>query len=272
MGSGTPLTSAILSGGTAFLEVAVDGETLSPRQQFMAVPYALRAATAEQTGAVEAAVLEQFFDESNTDGKGLDNGSFSEGTADVDNDGLRNFADPDNDNDGLDDSEELAAGSDPNLISPTIAGFTPSVSNGFTSSPITVTGTNFEAGMSVSFGTDTPAPSNLTSTSFDIVISPQLPGSASVVVTRTNLETASTTYPFVYLTPAISSFDPPTSDGFTSSPITVHGTDFEPGLTVTFGTDTPAVTNLTPTSFDVVVSPQLPGERNRRRDESEPPE
>lgn len=45
LGSVTPLTPALLAGGTRYLEVTVAGETLAPRRPLLAVPYALTAAT-----------------------------------------------------------------------------------------------------------------------------------------------------------------------------------------------------------------------------------
>ncbi len=45
LGSITPLTPALLSGGTRYLEVTVGGETLTPRRPLLAVPYALTAAS-----------------------------------------------------------------------------------------------------------------------------------------------------------------------------------------------------------------------------------
>ena len=43
LGSVTPLTQAAFSGATTYLEITVDGVTLSPRERMAAVPYALNA-------------------------------------------------------------------------------------------------------------------------------------------------------------------------------------------------------------------------------------
>ncbi len=55
LGSTAPMSPALLAGGNVHLEVEVDGETLSPRQQFLSVPYALHAATAESAASAVTA-------------------------------------------------------------------------------------------------------------------------------------------------------------------------------------------------------------------------
>jgi len=51
--------------------------------------------------------------------------------------------------------------------------------------------------------------------------------------------------------------DAPIAD--VTSSVTVYGSQFEPGLTVAFGSEYPTPTNLTSTRFDVLVGPQSPG-------------
>ena len=47
LGDGTPLTSAVFGGDAAYLEIEVEGETLSPRERLVTSPYAYRAAVAD---------------------------------------------------------------------------------------------------------------------------------------------------------------------------------------------------------------------------------
>ncbi|MBN96057.1 MAG: hypothetical protein CL928_18610, partial [Deltaproteobacteria bacterium] len=56
LGELSPLTDALFSGAPLWLELEVDGITLEPRQELSAVPWALRAGTAEQVdgGVVNA--------------------------------------------------------------------------------------------------------------------------------------------------------------------------------------------------------------------------
>ena len=55
-GTVTPLDDLLFAGGTVWMQLAVDGEELSPRQEVVSVPYALRSAVAESVegGAVDA--------------------------------------------------------------------------------------------------------------------------------------------------------------------------------------------------------------------------
>ena len=52
LGETTPLTAALVSGGSLHLELTVAGEVLSPRQPLLVVPYALRSAVSENTEQV----------------------------------------------------------------------------------------------------------------------------------------------------------------------------------------------------------------------------
>ena len=73
-------------------------------------------------------------------------------------------------------------------MTPTLTGFNPSSALFAVPTPVTVTGTNFEAGMSVVFGSESPTPVNVTPTSFDVTVGPQSIGPANVQVTRLNGE------------------------------------------------------------------------------------
>ena len=151
LGQTVPLTAALLAGGSLYLEIEVEGETLSPRERLVAVPYALRSAHAESVeavGGIDPVFIEQIFQHVPYDGGDPPNDDPSEGFDDVDGDGLANFIDPDNDDDGIPDTAELGGGSDINLITPTISlRSCPSAETRlFQTDTVTVEGTNFEAG------------------------------------------------------------------------------------------------------------------------------
>jgi hypothetical protein len=59
LGTVTPLDDLLFSGSTVWLQLSVDGVELSPRQEVVSVPYALRATSAEHVdgGVVEAAEI-----------------------------------------------------------------------------------------------------------------------------------------------------------------------------------------------------------------------
>jgi hypothetical protein len=200
LGSTTPLTPALLAAGTLYLEVAVGGEVLSPRRQLLAVPYALRsesAQSAETVGGVDASFVAALYEDTDFDGNGLVNSDPVEGVADADGDGISNFVDPDNDADGLDEPAELAQGSDPNLVTPTVTGFSPpSLTEEDPGGTITISGTNLdEPGLAVSFGGQTPTPTNVTPTSFQVVIGPLPLGSAAVEASLGNGESDQASFP-----------------------------------------------------------------------------
>lgn len=261
LGSITPLSSAILVSGLVYLEIQIDSETLAPRQRLLAVPYALEAEHAANVGGFSSQYFTQMLQHVDFDGNAPGNLDPREGLGDADNDGQANFLDADNDNDGLLDGIEIAEGSDINQPTPTIDSFSPFSANGFEQTPISIFGTNFVPGSTVSFGVQTPAIVNLTPTQIDVVVEGQPKGQAAVTVTRPNGEVGTSTFPFFLLQPTISSFSPPTADGFTgTTTVTINGTNFTPDSVVAFGSLTPAITHFSPTAIDVEVGNQPEGD------------
>jgi IPT/TIG domain/Bacterial TSP3 repeat len=193
-----PLTTSLLNAFSAdlgagpdrFLEVTVGAEGPLTRSQVLSAPFAVHAAKAtdaSELGGLPSSVLMQIFENVNFDG-GLPNTDPSEGLGDTDGDGIANFVDPDNDNDGIPDDVEVAAGSDPNLPTPIVQSVSPSSTASGSAQTVTVRGANFATGMSVSFGSQSPAPSNVTDAAFDVTVGPQLPSLVNVTVTRPNGE------------------------------------------------------------------------------------
>lgn len=262
LGSTTPLTPELVAGGSLYLEISVDGETLTPRQPLLVVPYALRSAVSENTEQVDgfsADYLTQILENVNLDGAPPSNLDPREGLADADGDGVANFVDPDNDDDGLSDGAEIAQGSDINLVTPTLTSLAPPTVDGFETTSIHVQGTNFASGMAVVFGSETPTPTNLSPTSFDVLVGPQPEGTVDVSVTLPNGESDVIPFDFFFLEPAIESFSPSRFDEGETGTVTVTGQNFISGMTVDFGSQSPTPTNLTATSFDVDVAAEPPG-------------
>ena len=174
--------AGLLAAPALWLETEVDGDVLAPRERLRAVPYAIRAGTAESVASVPAAFAEIFFEQVNLDGGGPGNLDPREGNVDVDDDGLANFLDPDNDGDGFSDTVEIAQGTDMNLPTPAIASLTPTGARATNTTTVLVQGSNFLAGLSVSFGSETPVPQNLTPMSFEVQAGPQPAGTVNVAV------------------------------------------------------------------------------------------
>ncbi|MFK7894938.1 MAG: IPT/TIG domain-containing protein [Myxococcota bacterium] len=253
LGASTPITAVLIEGGSAFLAITVDGELLTPRQQLLAVPYALRAAEADNVGSVSSVFIEQMIETFPFDGAPPGNTDPSEGTGDTDSDGIPNFVDPDNDNDGISDAEEFAEGSSINLE-------TPSISLVQTAGPVisylpnvlTVTGTNLETLSAVTFGSESPLPTQLTDMTFEISVTPnELNPTLTVQVSLPNGEMAtSSPLPIVNETPVIDLVTPPFADG-SSGQMVIDGSGFAPGVTVQFGSQTLTPSMVSRTSLTV---------------------
>ncbi len=208
----TVFSGDLLAAPDRFLELAVDVDPALVRIQILTAPFALRADSAGQAdnatsadvaqevilvNGVSAQVLSEIFEHVNFDG-GPPSDDPSEGLGDTDGDGIANFVDPDNDDDGINDTNEGIQGSDINLVTPVLTSVNPSSALFAFPVVLTVLGSNFEPGMSVAFGSENPTPLNLTPTSFDVVVGPQSIGTANVQVTRSNGETAAKTTLFSF--------------------------------------------------------------------------
>ena len=128
----------------------------------------------DSVGGVSSTFVTQLFEFTDFDGNGLNNADPSDSLEDPDGDGLASFLDPDNDDDALSDAEELAQGSDINLVTPEIDSVSPDPVGQADTTLVTVTGMNFDPGMGVTLDAQLLTPSGVTATSLD----PQ-PGVAS---------------------------------------------------------------------------------------------
>jgi hypothetical protein len=125
---------------------------------------------------------------------------------------------------------------------------------------VTINGANFtQPGLAVSFGSQSPTPVNVTPTSFEVEVGPQIGGgTVPVVVSLANGQSAQTTFLFALVTPEITSLSPTLLLDSSTGTVTIHGANFtEPGLAVSFGSQSPTPFNVAPTSFDVSVGPQI---------------
>jgi hypothetical protein len=186
------------TGASRFLQVTVGSEGALARTQILSVPYALRASSAESadvaTTALEtssvngipASVVSEIYEHTNLDGSGPGNTHPTEGQGDTDGDGAANFVDADNDDDTLSDTEEVSQGSDINLVTPKLTDVSPASGPTTAASTVTVSGANFEPGLAVVFGSQSPTPQNLTPSSFQVSVGPAPAGAVDVQVTRLN--------------------------------------------------------------------------------------
>lgn len=115
------------------LTVNTDPE-MTPRQLLNSAPYSFVAKFAETSGTANNALelkgldgeaLLQIFNNYDFGDGGPSNSDPREGLGDTDGDGIANFLDPDNDNDGITDTLEISRGSDINVISPFVLSVEP---------------------------------------------------------------------------------------------------------------------------------------------------
>jgi hypothetical protein len=193
------------TGPSRFLEVTAGSGGPLVRTQIVSVPYSLHAASAESAAFAEtagdvglvngvpASVLSEIFEHVDFDGGEPPNTSPLEGAGDVDGDGVANFLDPDNDGDGLADATEVTQGTGVNAITPIVSGVRPLAALSFLTTTVTVSGQNFSPGLSVAYGSQSPAATSVTPTSFQVAVGPQPDGPAGLLVTLANGETAAFT-------------------------------------------------------------------------------
>ncbi len=258
LGSITPMTSTVLAGGVAFLEITIDGETLVPRQQLLSVPYSL---VTQSVGGVPAVVFEEVWASFSFDGNPPENSHPDEGLIDTDSDGVPNFLDPDNDNDGISDGAELIAGTSINLISPRIDSVTPNPITSFTPTTLVVTGAFLDTLTSVSFGGETPTPIGLTASGFSIdVVSETLSVAESVQLSIANGESGSSSPVAIQaVAPTIGSISPLFAAADEQTILTILGTGFYPGTVVQIGSQVLVPTALSETSITVTMGPESVG-------------
>ena len=259
LGSSVPLGSELLSGGAAFLEIRVSGETLVPRQQLLSVPYSL---VSENVGSVPSLILEQMIEDFPFDGQEPGNLDPSEGTGDTDGDGLANFLDPDNDNDGISDGAELAEGKDINLVSPSISNVDPSTVVAYCQSTLVVTGTRFETLSSVGFGAESPVPNGSSASQFSVdVTAPTSQSSQTLSVVLTNGESdVSAPIAIQVGTTSISGVDPPFAEADVAGTLTISGSGFCHGTSVSLGSQALEPISLTSSQLTVAYAPEPEGE------------
>ncbi|MGH7289148.1 MAG: IPT/TIG domain-containing protein, partial [Myxococcota bacterium] len=220
---------------------------------------ATNALDTQSVGGLDSAAVGEIFEVWNFDG-GPPSTDPSEGLADVDADGNLNFVDSDNDGDTLSDSVEVDAGSDINLVTPSIGTVTPNSGEGDQVTQVTVSGNGFLPGLTAQFGTQLVSVTNLTPSSFDAGVGAHpgpFPVSVDLTVTNANGEVGvqGAVFTFDLTAPSIGTVTPSSGHGDEVTPVTVTGSGFLPGLTAQFGTQAVSVSNLTSTSFEAGVGP-----------------
>jgi hypothetical protein len=121
---------------------------------------------------------------------------------------------------------------------PTVTSITPTTGSQAGGTAVTITGTGFLAGATVKFGgTLATNVSVVSATSITATTPAHAPGAVDVVVTNSDNKSATLAQAFTYslAAPTIGTVAPSTGPTTGGTPVTITGTGFQTGATVTFG-------------------------------------
>ncbi len=144
---------------------------------------------------------------------------------------------------------------------PTVSSLTPLTGPTTGGTPVTLSGTGFLAGATVTVGGTAATVTALTSTTITAVTPAHAAGAASVVVTNPGGLSATAPSSFTYQPPAptVTSLTPLTGPTTGGTPVTLSGTGFLAGATVTVGGTAATVTALTGTTITAVTPAHAAG-------------
>ena len=189
-----------------------------------------------------------------------------------------NFDVPSNIEAGASTIQVVANGIPSTAVAVTVVGAPPSIASvsptsGTTSggTSVTISGSGFVSGATVTFGGTAATVTALTATSITVTTPAHAAGAVSVVVTDPSGQIATLANGFTYaavVTPSISSISPTSGTRNGGTTVTISGSNFVSGATVTFGGTKATVRSLS--SGSISVSTPSHGTRNGqcRGDES----
>jgi hypothetical protein len=121
---------------------------------------------------------------------------------------------------------------------PTIASILPNGGSIAGGTVVTISGTGFLANPTVKFGGVAATSVSATSTSITATAPAHAAGKVDVVVTNSDSQSATLAQSFTYALagPTVTAVSPNTGPTSGGTPVTITGTSFQPGATVTFGT------------------------------------
>jgi hypothetical protein len=148
-------------------------------------------------------------------------------------------------------------------LPPTITGVSPASGSVAGGTSVTITGTNFAATVSVTFGGTAAAIISRTSTQIVCNTPAHAAGTVDVQVTNPGQAPATLVGGFQYLSTTITSVAPNTGPAAGGTTVTITGTNFLPGATVSFGgTAATSVTFVSQTQLSAVTPAHAAGAVN----------
>ncbi|HEX5164078.1 MAG TPA: IPT/TIG domain-containing protein, partial [Thermomicrobiales bacterium] len=140
-------------------------------------------------------------------------------------------------------------------LSPTIDDLNPSSGSTHGGTVVTITGSNYAAGATVTFGgVAATSVTVVNSTTITATTPASAAGPVDVVVTNSNggSGTLPASFTFVIPPPVVSAIDPTSGTRFGGTQITITGTNFDGATEVTFGTATATFTLESPTTITAI--------------------
>jgi hypothetical protein len=136
---------------------------------------------------------------------------------------------------------------------PTITSLSPTSGSASGGTPVTISGSNFVSGATVTFGGTAATVTSITATTIAVTTPAHAAGTVSVVVTNPDGQSATLTNSFTYNAPGptIKTVSPTSGSRSGGTTVTISGTNFVSGAVVTFGGTKATVESLSSTSIRV---------------------
>jgi phosphatidylserine/phosphatidylglycerophosphate/cardiolipin synthase-like enzyme len=157
----------------------------------------------------------------------------------------------------------------PSAPAPTVSTVSPTSGTTAGGTAVTITGTNFVSGATISFGGTTASNINVTNSTTITAMTPaHAAGAVNVVVTNPDTQSGSLTNGFTYTTPSapaptVSAVTPNSGTTAGGTAVTITGTNFVSGATVSFGGAAAAGVNVTnPTTITATTPAHAAGAVN----------
>lgn len=143
------------------------------------------------------------------------------------------------------------------LPAPTISGFQPTTGSTAGGTAVTITGTNFQSGATVKFGSTSASSVNVQSATSIIATAPaQAAGASAITVTNPdNQSVTANGFTYVVPAPAISSLSPANGPSNGGTAVTISGANFQSGASVTFGARAAQSVNVTSSGTIIAITP-----------------
>ncbi|HVF88664.1 MAG TPA: IPT/TIG domain-containing protein, partial [Blastocatellia bacterium] len=142
------------------------------------------------------------------------------------------------------------AGTPPPAQAPTVSSISPNSGTINGGTPVTITGTNFAAGLTVAFGGAAATNVNVSNSTTITAVSPgHAAGGVNIVVTNPGGQSGTLVSGFTYTNPppqapTVSGISPGSGSTLGGTSVTITGTNFSPGATVTIGGTTATSVNV----------------------------